>query len=182
MYLGTNPSALRSQSELAQAMLSLMDMYIIDEITITMICQEAALSRQTFYQIFDDKDDVVRYLIIDSYHEFETELKCYKRLTIQQLAEYTYLFFDRNRDFVMLLLKNKLNYLLLEQFQAMLPKVLSLLNNDDAVSDQAILSFLAGGLCSMILYQIEFQDREQAHRSAIEFSKLFRETYLSANA
>ena len=63
MYIGNNPSALRSQQELSQAFLLLMRQYTFQEVTITMICQEARLSRQTFYQMFTSKEDTIRFLI-----------------------------------------------------------------------------------------------------------------------
>lgn len=180
MYIGNNPSALRSQQELSQALLSLMQQYTFQEVTITMICQEAQLSRQTFYQMFTSKEDAIRFLIRASYEQFENELRQYGKLTVAQLAEYTFLFFDRNRDFVTLLLHNHLHFLLLEGFQSVLPHVVTMsLNSSEAIQDQAVLSFLSGGLCSMILYQIEHQTQAQAHQSAIAFSRLFGENAIT---
>lgn len=183
MYIGKNPSALRSQQKLAHALLNLMQQYTFEEITITMICQEAKLSRQTFYQIFASKENAIRFLIRTSYEEFENELRQYGKLTIAQLAEYTFLSFDRNRDFVTLLLQNHLQFLLVEEFQSVLPRILTMsLNNSEAIQDRAVLSFLSGGVCSMILYQIEHQTQAQAHLSAIAFSKMFDENAITLHA
>lgn len=180
MYAGNNPSALRSRQELAQSLLTLMEQYTFQEVTITMICQEAQLSRQTFYQIFPTKEDAIRFLIKSSYEQFEAELRHYGKLTVAQLAEYTYLFFDRNRSFVTLLLQNHLHFLLLEEFQSVLPHVVTMsLNQSEGIHDPAVLSFLSGGLCSMILYQMEHQTQAQAHQSAIAFSQLFGENSIT---
>ncbi len=180
MYAGNNPAARRSQEELAQALLALMENYTLQEITITMICQEAQISRQTFYQIFPTKEDAIRFLIKSSYEQFESELLNYGKLTVAQLAEYIFLFFDRHRKFVTLLIHNHLHFLLLEEFQNVLPRVVTLsLNSDEAIRDSAVLSFLSGGLCSMILYQIEYQTPSQAHQSAIAFSRLFDENAIA---
>ena len=179
MYTGNNPSALRSQEELVQALLALMEQYDFQEITITMICQDAKISRQTFYQLYSDKEDAIRFCIMHSYLEYEQKLLQYKSLSIEQLAEYTFLFFEQHRDFVLLLMKNQLHYLLLEQFQLTLPKILGLFRqSDETVSDDAVLAFLSGGLCSMILFQIGHQTPAQARQSAAAFSKLFGESEL----
>lgn len=87
---------------------------------------------------------------------------------------------DCNRKFVTLLIHNHLNNLLLEEFQNVLPRVGTLsLNSDEAIRDSAVLSFLSGGLCSMILYQIEYQTPSQAYQSAIAFSRLFGENAIT---
>ncbi|HCI64765.1 MAG TPA: hypothetical protein DFH97_07170 [Clostridiales bacterium] len=79
-----------------------------------------------------------------------------------------------------LLLHNHLHFLLLEEFQSVLPHVVTMsLNSSEAIQDQAVLSFLSGGLCSMILYQIEHQTQAQAHQSAIAFSRLFGENAIT---
>ena len=61
MYSGSNITARHSMSDLSNALFHLLHQYKYNEITITMICQEAQISRQTFYKLFKNKKGVVQY-------------------------------------------------------------------------------------------------------------------------
>jgi len=60
MYESDNPSAIRSQREITEALLRLMEEYPYSEITVKLILIETKLARKTFYRNFDSKDDVLR--------------------------------------------------------------------------------------------------------------------------
>ncbi len=49
------------------------------DITIKNICREADLSRQTFYQIFESKDEVIEYLFSELFSEFEEQYNYFFR-------------------------------------------------------------------------------------------------------
>lgn len=59
MYEGENPTALKSVRWITGALVSLMAEKDYAEISVRDICQRADLSRQTFYNLFDSKDDVL---------------------------------------------------------------------------------------------------------------------------
>lgn len=61
MYNGNNPTALNSRDWLVQALLSLMNSMPYSKITVKNICTKADLSRQTFYNFFETKDDIIRF-------------------------------------------------------------------------------------------------------------------------
>ena len=67
MYEGSNPTAVKSQQLIARALLELMDEMPYKEIAIKNICSRAGLARQTFYNLFDSKDDVLRYVLRTTY-------------------------------------------------------------------------------------------------------------------
>ena len=67
MYEGTNPTALRSQQEISEALVGLMDEMPWREIAIKQVCARAGLSRQTFYNLFDSKEDVLRHALRTQY-------------------------------------------------------------------------------------------------------------------
>ena len=69
MYEGNNPTALKSQQWLANTLLDLMDEMPYEEISIKDICTNADLSRQTFYNYFESKDELFRYLLRSVYDE-----------------------------------------------------------------------------------------------------------------
>ncbi len=69
MYDGTNPTAIKSQQWLADTLLDLMERRPYDEISIKDICLNADLSRQTFYNYFESKEELFRYLLRSTYED-----------------------------------------------------------------------------------------------------------------
>lgn len=69
MYDGNNPTALKSQQWLTENLLDLMEEKPYTEISIMDICKKADLSRQTFYNYFDSKDELFRFLLRSTYEE-----------------------------------------------------------------------------------------------------------------
>ena len=54
-----NKTAVQSQNMIADALFSLMKRKHFQQITVTEICDEAAIGRKTFYRNFDMKEDVL---------------------------------------------------------------------------------------------------------------------------
>ena len=54
-----NAQALRSKCALVAALYQLMERDTYQDLTITQICQEAEVTRQTFYRHFQTKQDVL---------------------------------------------------------------------------------------------------------------------------
>ncbi len=93
MYEGCNKTALTSQSAIADALLSLMEEKPYTRISVSEICKSAGVSRQTFYTLFESKDNVIA---------FELERKyCFRP------EEHT-----ECRDILALLVRNDILYLL----------------------------------------------------------------------
>ncbi len=69
MYDGNNPTALKSQQWLMENLLELMEEKPYNDISIMDICKKADLSRQTFYNYFESKDELFRYLLRSTYEE-----------------------------------------------------------------------------------------------------------------
>ncbi len=63
MYQGRNRTALASQRQIARAMLELMSEEPYAGITVAEVCRRADVSRQTFYSLFQSKENVVIYLL-----------------------------------------------------------------------------------------------------------------------
>jgi AcrR family transcriptional regulator len=63
MYNGTNPTALNSRQWLCDALMTLMKKQTYGTITVLDICHAADLSRQTFYNFFSSKEDILHFII-----------------------------------------------------------------------------------------------------------------------
>ncbi|MBQ7447351.1 MAG: TetR/AcrR family transcriptional regulator, partial [Eubacterium sp.] len=123
MYQGTNPSALRSQAWLTQALLVLLETKKYTEITVKDICKKADLSRQTFYQMFDSKDEIMRHHFAELFAGFK-ELCCdFDGIGCKEHACQFFHFFYEQRAFVEVLIENNMTYLLEQQFELYLPQI-----------------------------------------------------------
>ncbi len=61
MYQGSNKSALLSQKLISDALLKLLEDKPFSEISVSDLCREAQVSRQTFYSLFGTKENVIIY-------------------------------------------------------------------------------------------------------------------------
>ena len=61
MYEGCNKTAVSSQLAIADALLSLMREKPYAKISVSELCKRAQVSRQTFYTLFESKDNVISY-------------------------------------------------------------------------------------------------------------------------
>ena len=67
MYSGHNRMAVFSQQQIAEAMMRLLSEEQYDDISVSDLCREAQVSRQTFYTLFESKDNVVIYKLSREY-------------------------------------------------------------------------------------------------------------------
>ena len=61
MYNGSNKAALLSQKMISDALLRLLESRAYSDITISDLCKEAQVSRQTFYSAFGTKENVITH-------------------------------------------------------------------------------------------------------------------------
>ena len=63
MYCGNNKTALSSQRQIADALLGLLAEQAYAEISVSAICKRAQVSRQTFYSLFQSKENVMTFAL-----------------------------------------------------------------------------------------------------------------------
>lgn len=114
-----NAQALRSKRALVTALYQLMARDNYHDLTITQICQEADVTRQTFYRHFQTKQNVLAY---DFQASFQAHVARYPDQGIQ--ANLNHIFQDPpvNRDKLRLLKRHSLFFLLGEHMVDFLKK------------------------------------------------------------
>jgi len=117
MYTGTNPAALRSRDGIVDSCLKLMESNQLEEITIKDIMKESDISRQTFYQIFTSKDEILEYLLDRLFINFIDNMKEVPVTNLCDAAKIFFAFFDRHRQFMQKLIDNNKVYLLRSKCQ-----------------------------------------------------------------
>lgn len=172
----------QSKKWLCDALIMLMKNNSFQDITITQICQEADLSRRTFYRLFSSKESLIVYhiqMLCESYsHLFDCE-------SDRRLPNVSFLFFDfwgHHKDFLLLLKENHLESLLFETFSSMLPQIYMYPNcKPIETSNQTIryymAIFCAGGYAMLLLKWIENDCCETK-----EFMKRVMEELVKMNA
>lgn len=138
-----------SQKRIRFALLSLMEEHPYSEISVSQICNAAQVSRQTYYRLFNTKDDIlILYL-----HEIMAEYLLPKVLLdtrcVPELLQ-LFLFFSGYQDLLELLYKNDKMYLL----QHILVKYSDTFINEPifriAHGHDYAVEFVASTLCSVL--------------------------------
>ncbi len=149
MYSGTNKTALHSQKQTAESMMSFLEKKQFSQITISELCKAAGISRQTFYTLFTSKENVVLYALRAQYCEApdisvpahsgggDDLLRC--------LCGSYSSFIWRNRSLIKILVDNQIDHLLYDSFfDAMNNCGCFLQGTDPSVRSYAV-SYYAGG-------------------------------------
>lgn len=145
MYRGSNPIACTSQQNIADALVRLLQRMPYASITISGICREAAVSRQTFYSLFSSRENIVLYLL-DTRHTFKPGKECQSALSLRILSrEYASYLIDK-RELLSLLEQNDLIYLLHGSLYDSFMSCSCFLPGEDAPRRAFCSEFIAGGL------------------------------------
>ena len=149
MYCGSNPTARLSQRQLAQAMFRLLEAKPFSAITVSELCRAAAVSRQTFYSLFDSKESVITYTLTEYYcYTPEPEAGEGCASLRQMCADYS-AYLLTHADFLRTLVDNDIIYLLYDGFyDALLHCGCFLSGMTDEVRAYAA-DFMAGGFTSI---------------------------------
>ncbi|MBR1931894.1 MAG: TetR/AcrR family transcriptional regulator [Lachnospiraceae bacterium] len=156
MYQGTNPSALRSREWITEALLALLEKEKYAQITVKDICRKADLSRQTFYQIFESKDEVMEYRFSELFSQFREKCSDFSDISLKELACRFFEFFREQRDFVEVLSMNNMSYLLEQEFERYLPQIeiFRRLNETEEYPDYSVC-YVAGALSQILIHWYE---------------------------
>lgn len=136
-----NKTAIQSQHMIADALFSLMKRKPFQQITVTEICDEAAIGRKTFYRNFDMKEDVVDFkldILCDQYKEEITGMT-----TDQQLRHHM-MFVRDHADFFIALYKNGLNETVRDKFAIILPETMPRWTDDPVEQEYRSRYIIAG--------------------------------------
>lgn len=116
-----NKTALQSQHMIADALFSLMKRKSFHQISITEICEEAAIGRKTFYRNFETKEDVIDFkldLLLDEYR------KSLISMSYRQNLHHHFEFIKKNAGYFTTLYQNGISSFANEKFSALLPETM----------------------------------------------------------
>ena len=158
MLKSNNPSAIRSQKQITEALLSLMEKYQYSQISVKQIILETDLVRKTFYRNFSSKDDVLNSYIDEIIFAYTDAL-----LDETEPLDIIFDFFEKNRNLVILLHKNDLMHLLLYRLNKVIPKVSKTADANrnlfkkmfGDLNDKYLIAFNVGALWNVLYAWVE---------------------------
>lgn len=154
MYSGVNPIALQSQQWIVESLIALMEEKPYQQITIMDICKKADLSRQTFYNVFHQKEDVLRFCLQGEYGRQFQSVESQDSITMEEIVSAFAAVLQKNEKLLSLMIKNNLDTIIIDE----IAKCISLfadrfVRNSDKLSQlpysKAILN---GALAYLLLY------------------------------
>lgn len=151
-----NPISLQSKEWIIESLLKLLWEKPYSKITITEITSVAQLARRTFYRNFDSKDDILDMYIKKLFSEYVDLLKQEKIINVMNVGKVYFNFWNNHLDFLILMEKNDLLYMLLQRFSEYLPEIhKKIIGNKEDYEDnntlEYVLAFSAGGFWNMII-------------------------------
>lgn len=155
-----HPSTYLYQDMLAKALISLLYAKKLDQITISELCDQAKVSRRTFYRHFHSKNEVVNYYVTQIMKGLAFALKEQSK---QGRRSFVFAFFDFLEPYTQLFLvlhSNGLDEIVFTSYimcvTTLTFSIPPLQENDQNASqnEQCYMAFLLGGLWSVFTYWI----------------------------
>jgi len=151
-----NKTAIQSQHMIADAMFSLMKRKPFQQITVTEICDEAAVGRKTFYRNFDLREDVIDFWLDLRCEEYKKELHT---VPMDGKLHYHCTFLKKYTDEWITLYRNGLHPLVERKFSVFLPDTMPLWS-ENKVEQEYRSQYIIAGIDAIIRVWVtrEFQE------------------------
>lgn len=150
-YRHSNKTAILSQNMIADALFRLLKDKPLQSISVTELCNRAAVGRKTFYRNFDLKEDVIDYKLDLLYKDFTEKLQ--GKTSDEQLRIY-FEFIKENSEIFIILYKNDLSELVNIKFRTMLPYTMPEWT-DDSIKQQYISQYIIAGIEGILRIWVE---------------------------
>ena len=148
MYCGKNKTAIASQEQISSALLSLMETKPYADINICELCREAGISRQTFYTLFQSKDNVISYALQAHYcytpGDTECSVSCQRGLS----HEFS-VYITERKKIIRSLVDNEITYLLHDSMHSSLLSCSCFLKRLPEERREYAADFIAGGFTGL---------------------------------
>ncbi|MCH3967196.1 MAG: TetR/AcrR family transcriptional regulator [Atopobiaceae bacterium] len=162
----------RTRRDIIVALLELLKTNSLAEITITQIAQEAKVARRTFYLNYQNKEGVMKDYIEVLFDEFSRSLQTAGSRDSRHDTIAFFRFWKEHREFLLLLQRNSLLNLLLDEYEQMLEEttlfsIENVMEKDvGAKQMRYVRVVLAASLMGMLLEWVESGFREEPEELA----------------
>lgn len=147
----------------------------LDKIKISVLCREAEVSRQFYYQHFTSKEQIIDSMFDQEYQQYLRIISKYQITGTYQMAVYFFKFFYDFRESINQMIKANLEYLVYYKFRDYFVEMLKndLVDGHHEYSDYWS-AYAAGGLSELLIAWIQKKTPESPERMAkilVEFIK-----------
>lgn len=136
-----NKTAVQSQHMIADALFSLMKRKPFQQITVTEICEEAAIGRKTFYRNFELREDVIDFWLDLRCAEYEKDLL---PVPLEEKLYYHCAFLKKYNDDLITLYQNGLHPMVENKFSIFLPDTMPIWSEDPVEQEYRSQYIVAG--------------------------------------
>jgi len=158
MYQGKNPTALTSQRMLLDTLNKLLKEKDFKEITISELCCQSGVSRQTFYSLFGSKENILLYQL-EQANVTKPSPEDTSAITLSQTCENFGRYVVSNYPQLSMLVENKLTEVLRVMiYNAMTTCSQSFVGLETEEWEYAAL-FMSAGMCSLTKRYIETHEK-----------------------
>lgn len=150
--------ALQSRKMLMDGLIKLMGTYEFSMITVTQICQEAGLSRRTFYRLYNTREDILNEYMSTLAEEFFCMVADKAPHHYTEVAVIYFEFWKQHEIFLNLLKKNKMLELIYRISGEIAPVVFQDVKPDMKLDDMTLsylLSYSLGGLNGLLIRWVD---------------------------
>lgn len=147
MYRGTNRTACASQKQIAEALLELLNDCSFQSVSVSSICRRADVSRQTFYSLFESKENVIIYEL--SSCTFVPDRGCSDTLTLRQLARNYSRYLSTHKQLLGILVHNGIIHYMYDQQYRSLLSCGTFMSNAAEEERRFTADFIASGMTSI---------------------------------
>ena len=126
---------------IADALFSLMKRKRFEQISVTEICEEAAIGRKTFYRNFELREDVIDFKLDIMCEEYKKEIS---RLSEDQYLYNHFAYIQKNADYFITLYHNGLSFMVDEKFSSLLPFTMPVWSDDPVIQEYRSAYIIAG--------------------------------------
>ena len=148
MYCGCNPIALSSQAQISETLTRLMLRKSFSDISVSELCRESGISRQTFYSLFSSMENVVVFTLQEKACRLPRETGAVSSL--EQLCVCYSRYICENRDYLKMLVDNRVSHLLYDSIHASLMCCREHDPDSSQRERQYTAHFLAGALTGVV--------------------------------
>ena len=178
MYKGTNKTALCSQNNIADTFVQLLREEDYTSISVSRICKAAQVSRQTFYSLFESKENIILYELSRK-HNFQPGVSCEsKSLSLEELSYEYSNYIQEKKEFLALLVENDIIYLMHECLFDSFINCSCFEPERSQGYREFVAEFFAGGLCGIAKIYISQGCRLSQARLHDMIYELFSGNYL----
>ena len=180
MYKGNNKIALQSQQMIADAFIKQLKDKPFHKISISEICNKAMVSRQTFYSLFDSKENILYYEYEKHALDFSDHFIDESIVTIDKLIHIFIEYISQYNEFFTILVNNNLTEILGNGIRNSLLSCEKLSFSTENLKNDYAISFISGALVEITNKYIKNGKVDDLNVIEQLLVELFEGKYLSA--